>query len=101
MGEDTIEEVIRTASLERRPCITETLKLHGWTEPAAGGSEQSDHDDLFRLYGSDADALSDLEQTLSARDINSDSDGEVLNDAAPKGDRWFGIVVGFDMVLLT
>ena len=84
MGEDTIEEVIRTAGLERRPCITENLKLHGWTEPAAGRTEGSDHP--YRLYGSDADELHDLEQTLSASDIGSDSDGEDRDVAVPEGE---------------
>lgn len=47
MAEDTMREVIRVAGLKDVPCVTETLKIHGFVNKDSGG----DHLDI---YGSDA-----------------------------------------------
>jgi glycerol-3-phosphate dehydrogenase len=47
MAEDTVDEVIKVAGLNKVPCKTATLKIHGYTENPA----LSDHLDI---YGSDA-----------------------------------------------
>lgn len=51
MAQETIDEAIRVASLEDRPCPTEQLRIHGWRESVDG-------DDPFAIYGSDAEELS-------------------------------------------
>lgn len=47
MAEDTVDEVIRVSGLEAAPCITASLKVHGYEE------DHSDSDPLA-IYGSDA-----------------------------------------------
>lgn len=59
MAEDTINEALIVAGLEERPSVSETLKLHGWTENATG---------LFDVYGSDAPFLSNLAAELEHGD---------------------------------
>jgi glycerol-3-phosphate dehydrogenase len=53
MGEDTVDEAIRSASLSNLKCITKTLRIHGYQEK----TDRSDH--LF-VYGSDEGNLLDL-----------------------------------------
>jgi len=54
MAEDTVERAIAVASLPKRPCATETLKLHGWSSAVPEG------EDWLRVYGSDLPALQSL-----------------------------------------
>lgn len=49
MGEDTINRAQQVANLPKRPCITQMLKLRGWTEDP--------HEEPFAVYGADAAAL--------------------------------------------
>lgn len=50
MGEDAVNNAIFSAKLEKRNCITETLKIHGW-------QNDLDKTDALYVYGSDAKAL--------------------------------------------
>jgi len=53
MGEDTVNQAIRTAGLPLRNCITKSLPVHGHQ------AEVDRRDHLF-VYGSDADSLREL-----------------------------------------
>ena len=53
MGEDTVDQAIRTGRLPRRNCVTKTLPIHGHLA-------QVDRADHFYVYGSDEDALREL-----------------------------------------
>lgn len=57
MAEDTINIAARTAGLPERPCVTQELRLHGWSEAAAQASA-SEHD--FSVYGGDQAAINTL-----------------------------------------
>ncbi len=46
MAEDTIDRATTEAGLPARPCQTETLRLHGWS--------QTPDEDHYAVYGSDA-----------------------------------------------
>jgi len=53
MAEDTIDEAINIGNLEKRPCVTQTLKIHGYKKPKK----------LFHyldIYGSDAPLIQGL-----------------------------------------
>jgi glycerol-3-phosphate dehydrogenase len=50
MGEDTVDQAIRTGGLSNRACVTKTLPIHGHME-------QDDRTDPLFVYGSDADAV--------------------------------------------
>lgn len=58
MGQDTIDRAVDVAGLPKAPSRTLELKLHGWTDQAAGVAESE------RVYGSDLPLL----QNLSADD---------------------------------
>jgi len=50
MGQDTVDRAARVAGLPDRPSVTESLRLHGWTEtvpPASAGTD----------YGADTSAV--------------------------------------------
>ena len=52
MGADAVDHAIRVGGLDRRPSMTESLRLRGWTAgPVAG---------RFAIYGSDASGLEQL-----------------------------------------
>lgn len=56
MAEDAVGLAARHARLEARPCVTQTLRLHGWhADPASLGDWAS--------YGSDANELQELATT--------------------------------------
>ncbi len=46
MGEDTIDQAVRTGNLDHRPSQTSDLRLHGWSESTAGREP-------LDVYGSD------------------------------------------------
>ncbi len=51
MAEDTLDRAIDVGMLTRRPCATESLRIHGWmsrTDPALPA------EDWLRVYGADA-----------------------------------------------
>ncbi|MSR69719.1 MAG: glycerol-3-phosphate dehydrogenase/oxidase [Phycisphaerales bacterium] len=54
MAQDTMSRVIDVGQLEPRPCVTESLRVHGWLarDDAATPSE-----DWMRVYGCDAPAV--------------------------------------------
>ena len=54
MAEDTIDEAIKTCDLEARPCVTENLKIHGYST-----RKQNYHTDI---YGEDAVHITNLIQ---------------------------------------
>jgi len=62
MAEDTLNFMMREGMIEKRPCITDKVKLHGApTEPVGG-------DAFLREYGSDTGAIQamiEVEPTLS------------------------------------
>jgi len=53
MGKDAVDKAIEVCGLDRRPCVTTTLKIHGWTDPAAEGGH-------WNVYGSDAEKIQAL-----------------------------------------
>jgi glycerol-3-phosphate dehydrogenase len=53
MAEDTVNQAADLARLDDRPCITTTLRIHGYEERAAGS-------DPLAMYGSDAPAIEAL-----------------------------------------
>lgn len=50
MAQDTVDDAAEVGGLPARPCITETLRLHGWREPGDRGGEEDGH---LAMYGSD------------------------------------------------
>jgi glycerol-3-phosphate dehydrogenase len=57
MAEDTLTDAIQVGGLVPRPCVTETLRLHGWmdrNDPALP------EDAELSVYGTEAAALEDL-----------------------------------------
>lgn len=54
MAEDTIDTAAEIGDLEARPCITQGLRLHGWTE-------LTNADDVVGTYGIDAKLIEALE----------------------------------------
>jgi len=51
MAMDVMDHAIDVGGLERHPCCTETLHLHGWVDRDDGSMPQ---EDWLRMYGSDA-----------------------------------------------
>lgn len=47
MAEDTVNEAIKVAHLKKMPCITATVKIHGYSNNGSNG-------DHLHIYGSDA-----------------------------------------------
>ena len=56
MAQDTMDHAIEVGGLPLRPCLTETLKLHGWRP-----SNPESPEDPMRLYGTDLEGLEALE----------------------------------------
>lgn len=52
MAEDTIDSVIAHRALERRPCRTHELRLHGWVDRGAASTT-----DWSRVYGSEIERV--------------------------------------------
>ena len=52
MAEDTVDHAIQVGGLAERPCVTVTLRLHGWRAADTAPSE-----DPMSVYGADADAV--------------------------------------------
>jgi glycerol-3-phosphate dehydrogenase len=62
MAEDTLNFMVREGMIEKRPCITDKVKLHGAPMEPVGG------DAFLREYGSEAgeiQAMAEVEPTLS------------------------------------
>ena len=57
MAQDTIDHAIEVGGLPLRPCVTETLRLHGWKT-----SKPETPADPMRLYGTDLDGVRALER---------------------------------------
>lgn len=55
MAEDTVNEAIRVANLKHLPCITATLKIHGFQSNGVDAGHR-------HIYGSDASLVSELEK---------------------------------------
>ncbi|MBX2922073.1 MAG: glycerol-3-phosphate dehydrogenase/oxidase [Chitinophagaceae bacterium] len=53
MAKDAVDNALFTAKLPRKPCITETLKLHGWTI-------HKNEQDPLHYYGADEAAIKQL-----------------------------------------
>lgn len=69
MGEDTINQAALIAGLEEKPCITKTLRIHGWLK-------NTNISDPLYVYGSDAIAIKAL--------ISSDNSlGDIISEAFP------------------
>jgi glycerol-3-phosphate dehydrogenase len=56
MGEDTINQAVIVAGLEKRPCITKNLRIHGWLK-------NTDKNDPLYVYGSDIHAIKKLAES--------------------------------------
>lgn len=69
MAQDTIDHAETVAGFDRRPCVTGTLRVHGWTD----GSIAEDH---LRVYGADASGV----RKLAAGDATL---GETLHPSLP------------------
>ncbi len=55
MAQDTVDRAIEVGGLPHRPCVTETLRLHGWKPPDPAAPA-----DALALYGTDAEAIEAL-----------------------------------------
>lgn len=53
MAEDVLNKAAITAGLEKRKCVTEGLKIHGWVEAP-------DKNDALHFYGADAENIKSL-----------------------------------------
>jgi len=53
MAEDVLDRAIDESLLDRRPCVTESLRLHGWLD-ASSASRVAEH---LRPWGGEADAV--------------------------------------------
>lgn len=53
MAEDTIDKAALLADLPDRPCVTQELRVHGWSDQSAQSGD-------FAFYGSDAESLQQL-----------------------------------------
>jgi glycerol-3-phosphate dehydrogenase len=53
MAQDTVDDAIAVAGLPERPCVTETLLLHGWMDRNDPAFPQAGH---MQMYGADAAA---------------------------------------------
>jgi glycerol-3-phosphate dehydrogenase len=66
MAEDTVDHAIMLGKLEERPCVTRTLRIHGYQENAYK-TQQTDLDenpeDALVIYGSDATHIRDLSES--------------------------------------
>lgn len=63
MAEDTVNTTLQTAGLPFRPCVTATLKIHGW-------HEKETDDASWNVYGTDMEAIRSLiaeDPSLGAR----------------------------------
>jgi glycerol-3-phosphate dehydrogenase len=59
MAEDTVNQAAVLAGLDERPCITETLRLHGWME-------NTETERTFSVYGADWAGVQKILQENSA-----------------------------------
>ena len=59
MAQDVVDQATMVAGLVARPCVTETLRVHGWLK-------QVDPGDPLHVYGSDAPAVRRLAQEKRA-----------------------------------
>ncbi len=71
MAQDTMDHAIEVGGLRLRPCVTESLRLHGWK-----ASDPETPADPMRLYGTDLDGVRSLE--ANAREL-----AERLHPALP------------------
>ncbi len=55
MAEDTLDHAVQIGGLDDKPCVTESLQLHGWRSPNSPALE-----DYMKVYGSDAPKLEHL-----------------------------------------
>jgi glycerol-3-phosphate dehydrogenase len=54
MAQDTVDDAISVGGLPERPCVTETLRLHGWMRRDDARLPQAGH---MQMYGSEAAAV--------------------------------------------
>ena len=63
MANDVLNKAVVVAGLEKKPCVTENLKIHGWVN-------ETDKNDTLHFYGADAVQIKNLckeDATLSER----------------------------------
>jgi len=58
MAEDTVNQAIKAGGLEKREQVTEKLRIHGWVM-------DSNDDEMYTIYGSDAPLIMKLEKEKS------------------------------------
>jgi glycerol-3-phosphate dehydrogenase len=69
MAEDTVDHAITLGKLEERPCVTRSLRIHGY-EVREAQSKANGQEDALAVYGSDAAHIRELaasEPALAAR----------------------------------
>lgn len=71
MAEDTVDHASMVAGLPGKPCVTESLQLHGWRSPNADALP-----DWISVYGTD-------EEGLRALIVAEPSLGNLLHDRLP------------------
>ena len=69
MAEDAVDHAETMAGFERKPCVTTTLRVHGWTDQAIS-------EDHLRVYGADACEIRKLIESDPAL-------GEALHPSLP------------------
>jgi glycerol-3-phosphate dehydrogenase len=61
MAQDLVDHAETLGGLEDRPCVTTTLNVHGWREPAGtGGWSGPEESGPLAVYGADAPHLAEL-----------------------------------------
>ena len=60
MSEDCVDQAIERAGLSAGPCVTKTLKLHGFVESTSRGTQQV-HADPRSCFGTDLRFISQIE----------------------------------------
>lgn len=59
MAEDTVDHAITLGKLEERPCVTRTLRIHGY-------KSESEAEDALRVYGADAARVREIAASNAA-----------------------------------
>ncbi|HWG20416.1 MAG TPA: glycerol-3-phosphate dehydrogenase/oxidase [Terracidiphilus sp.] len=73
MAEDTVNEAITLGELEPAPCVTRTVRIHGYLPPGQPAIGEADNPDPLQVYGSDASLVLELAESDSALALPLDS----------------------------
>ncbi len=72
MAEDAVDQAITLGHLDEKPCVTRTLRIHGYARPEPSG----DAEDPLNIYGADAGLVREIAEGDPELDVP-------LDDALP------------------